>query len=183
MDRKQFFGSACKLGFCGCASMMYFTVPNAKANTRDEEEKTDWRIGFMQKRFAKLINTMDSNLDESQKNMLLENMGRECAKEYIENFLHYKGDIEGFLGYVKEKWADKTEFNKEKKEIVIIGKKKERCFCPFVSNAITPQSFCSCSMGWQKEMYEMVTEQNVEVILNTSILQGDESCNSTIKLL
>ena len=86
MNRKDFFKHICKYGACGCAGMMLLSPANLLANDdKGEEKKEDWRIGFMQERIAKLIESMNSKLDEETINSLLENMGRFCAKGNIEN--------------------------------------------------------------------------------------------------
>ena len=45
------------------------------------------------------------------------------------------------------------------------------------------KDFCNCSKGWQKQTYEIILGQKVDVDINTSILYGDNHCSFTIKLI
>ena len=83
MNRKDFFKKTCAMGICGCAGLGIFNTQSVSA--QNPEEKEDWRIGFMQKRFAKLIEMMNIELDAEERNLLLEEMGRACAKENDKN--------------------------------------------------------------------------------------------------
>lgn len=56
MDRKEFFKKACIYGVCGCAGMAFVSNIGVSANSEKTlDNEPDWRIGFMQKRFAKLV--------------------------------------------------------------------------------------------------------------------------------
>ena len=122
MDRKDFFKNICKYSACGCAGMMLFSPANLLANgDGPEEKKEDWRIGFMQNRIAKLIEGMDGELDKETLTSLLENMGRNCAKENSENYVKFKGDLNGYLKSI-EKWVETAEHDEEKGIVKLIGK-------------------------------------------------------------
>lgn len=179
MDRKEFFKKACTCGFCGCAGMGLF-VPSAVKASKGEEPKEDWRIGFIQKRFAKLIDILNSNLDEAQKNDLLGQLGRACSNENVALPVKYKGDVEGYLKEVNTKWVDKYTLDLEKKEIRIWDKPRESCFCPFVDSSLMTDDFCNCSLGWQKQTYENILGHKVNVEINTSILRGGDCCSFII---
>ncbi|MBN2520732.1 MAG: hypothetical protein JXB17_09530 [Bacteroidales bacterium] len=182
MDRKEFFKNTCKFGLCACAGLSLMNMPiKTKADDSGENEE-DWRIGFMQKRFAKLIDILNSNLDETGKNEILEELGRECAKEGIDHIIKFKGDIEGFLKNIEEQWVEKVEFNKESNEIKIFDKKRDSCYCPFVDKAITSKDFCNCSIGWQKAIYETILGKEVDVEILSSVLRGGEGCSFVIKI-
>ena len=183
MNRKDFFKKACVSGICGCTGLSFLL--NSKAFADDEEvkkEEQDWRIGFIQRRFAKLVSTFNSNLDEKTSKELLEQMGRECSNEGKNSILKFKGDTEGYLKEIEAQWAEKVEFDKEKKEITVFGRKKDKCLCPFVDNAIMPENFCNCSIGWFTQSFETLLDQNVKVTLLSSVLQGNERCTFKIKL-
>ena len=181
MNRKDFFKNACKAGICGCAGIALLSPSNLlAAEDSTNEEKPDWRIGFMQKRFARFIEIMNSNLDDETKNKLIEELGRACANEGYKDLLKYKGKIKEFLKDIETKWVEKTEFDEEKKEIRIIDKKRESCFCPFVDMSKMSKDFCNCSIGWQKETYETILGVPVDVKIESSVLRGSDKCSFII---
>ncbi len=183
MKRKEFISSACKLGICSCVPISL--IPGSsifpKSNENTENDET-WKIGFMQKRFAKLIENLDS-LDDDKKLEIIESIGRACAKENIDFIKAYKGDPEGSLKEITGKWAESTEYNKEKKFIRIVGKKKDSCGCPFVYNSLTPKEFCYCANGYFKEAYETILGNPVEVKIEESVLMGGERCTHLINIV
>jgi predicted ArsR family transcriptional regulator len=182
MKRKEFLRSACSLGMCSCASLSLLSTTTLIANSDDTKKKeSDWRIGFIQRRFAKLLEGMNSTVDEQTRKKILEGVGRTCAKENSEFFTKFKDNPEGFLEELKQKWAENTSFDKSAKTIRVTGKKQESCFCPFVEKSITPKDFCNCSIGFNKESFEMVLGKSVNVKIEESILRGGERCTFIIR--
>ena len=180
MNRKDFFKNVCKYSACGCAGMMLLSPSNLLANGDDpEEKKEDWRISFMQNRIAKLIEGMNGELDKETLTALLEDMGKNCAKEYSENYVKFKGDLNGYLKSIEE-WVEKAEHDEEKGIVKLIGKKNNSCFCPFVDISKMPKEFCNCTKGWNKETYGAITGKQVDVKIDTTVLWGGERCSFTI---
>jgi len=182
MERKDFLKSACTIGMCSCAGVSLLSTGTLTAFSEIKEKESDWRIGFIQKRFAKMIAGMDSTLDQETKVRILENLGRACAKEHAASFEKFKGNPESFLADLKNSWAERTEYNKNTKTMKVVGKKQESCFCPFVDASITPKDFCNCSLGFNKESFETVLGQPVDVCIDESILRGGNRCSFTITL-
>jgi predicted hydrocarbon binding protein len=183
MKRKEFLKSACTAGICSCAGLSFFPGRNLFAMSDDDKKGFDRRLDFIHKRFARLIEDMDSSIDEKTKAKILENLGRTCATENKEYYLKYKNNPEGFLEDVKQKWAERTEYNKETKIIKVIGKKQESCFCPLVDKSMTPKDFCNCSIGFNKEVFETILEKPVDIKIEESILHGGERCSFKINIL
>jgi predicted hydrocarbon binding protein len=184
MKRKDFLNSACVLGVCSCVGMPILS--NSKfftASLDDQKKDEDWRIGFMQKRFAKLWDVIDSKVDKEKKSEIIEGLGRECAKEYQSFYLKYKNDIEGFLTAMKSQSLESGEYIKEENTIKLIGKKTGVCGCPFVDKSLISKDFCKCSIGYQKEAYEIILGRPIESKITESVLYGDERCSFEIKVL
>ena len=59
-----------------------------------------------------------------------------------------------------------------------------QCYCPLVRGfpGRLPESFCNCSRGWVKELFETGLGRRVEVVLEKSIRQGDDICRFRVKL-
>lgn len=64
----------------------------------------------------------------------------------------------------------------------IIHARYSRCYCGAVSKAAEAfsETYCWCSCGWLKGLFEAVLERPVEVRLESSIIQGDEECRFEI---
>ncbi len=184
MKRKEFLTSACALGMCSCAGLSILASGNLFAGSDGTQKKeSDWRFDFIRRRFAKLIENLDSTVDQEKKKKIIEDLGRACAKENADMLKKFKDNPEGYLEEMKRLWAESTEYDKEKKMIRIVGKKAESCFCPFVDGSITPKDFCNCSRGYNKEVFETILGKSVDVEIEESILRGGERCIHVIKIV
>jgi len=182
MERKEFLKTACSLGMCSCMGVSLLAGKTLAASSDDIKKETDWRIGFMQKRFAKLIEGMNSSVNQETRTKILQDVGRFCAKENADTYIKFKDNPERFLDYVKGIWAERTEYDKKTKTMKIFSKKQESCVCPFVSKSITPKEFCDCSIGYNKEMLGVVFGQPVDAKIEESILRGGERCTFVITM-
>lgn len=184
MNRKTFLNRACQIGACSC-SMIWLADAGVSAGTRTTSEDVtgnEWKIPFIQKRFAHMVHFMETKLNEEDRNAWIEEMGRACANEYKEHTKKYIGHPEDYLAQLEGKWIDEAYYEKtEACEVILIrGQKKEKCYCPFVDNEKMPCSFCSCSLGFQKEVFSTILEKPVQVELVNSILAGDQRCSFKI---
>ena len=59
-----------------------------------------------------------------------------------------------------------------------------RCFCPLVSDFKEPlsASYCFCSAGWLKEVYETVSGKPVTVEIVETVKRGAQRCRFNVKL-
>lgn len=178
MERKDFLIKTCAM--CGCAGMAL--LAGQPVHAAITEDKEDWRVGFMQKRFAHLVDCMKTHVDEATQLMMLEEMGRFCASQNKENYEKFAGDIETFLKNLEGQFIEKTTFDKEKQTISLLGKKQENCVCAFAGGKNISTDFCNCSRGYMKEMFTVVTGKPVEVALVESILRGSDRCSFTVQI-
>jgi predicted hydrocarbon binding protein len=184
MDRKDFFKKSCQAGLCACTGFAVLNQSNVLATEPNSVKKNeDWRIGFMQKRYAKVIDILNSNLDGNTQEKILESLGRTCSKESEKDRLKFKGDLEGFLKDLKSQWAEDASYNKEKGEIRIVGKKVESCFCPLAGDKSISKTICNCSLGWQKETLESITGKTVKAKIESSFLRGGDRCCFSAQIL
>jgi hypothetical protein len=58
------------------------------------------------------------------------------------------------------------------------------CHCALVkkSKEDVSSTFCCCSGGWVKQLWEGVFEEPVEVRLAESILKGDDQCTHAVRI-
>ena len=45
-----------------------------------------------------------------------------------------------------------------------------------------PDTFCYCSRGWMKEVFETIVEKPVDVNLIESVKRGGEACRFTVRI-
>jgi hypothetical protein len=181
MNRKEFIKSFCVGGVCSCMAFPIFAAnEDAKESNNKKIKELGQKIQFMQTRMAKLINILDGKMDDAGLNKVLEDLGTECSKEYESYYQGYKNNLEGFLQMVKKAWEMNVEHDKENKVIKILGKKTEKCFCPFVKESLMSPDFCNCSLGWQQHTYATLIGKPVKVKIIESILRGGKSCNFVI---
>ena len=61
----------------------------------------------------------------------------------------------------------------------------DRCYCGMVSKTRSPftdTTYCTCSTGWYKQLFETALGRPVEVKILQSIVAGAETCEFIIKL-
>jgi hypothetical protein len=58
----------------------------------------------------------------------------------------------------------------------------EQCFCPFVSENLSeiPASYCECTKGWTKTVFQTAFGRSVNVEIEQTILRGGECCRMKI---
>jgi hypothetical protein len=59
-----------------------------------------------------------------------------------------------------------------------------KCYCHKLKGfkGTVPHSYCYCSVGWVKEMFEQGLGRAVEVEVETSVLRGDDACRLRVYL-
>jgi predicted hydrocarbon binding protein len=177
MNRQKFI-KTCATGFCTCAAASAFGTTRLAAEEKPAKE--DWRIPFVQARYAKLLEILSVQLGEESLTETLRQLGRYCASRtpVVEK---HKGHIDEFIREFKEKAGETISFDREKGLITIVGPERKDCFCPLV-NGTSPKVVCNCSLGWQQYVYESLLGQPVEVTLLESVLRGGSRCTFEIRL-
>lgn len=59
-----------------------------------------------------------------------------------------------------------------------------KCYCHHLKNfnGNIPKSYCYCSEGWVKQLFETALEKNVNVEIEKSVRWGDEECQIRIDI-
>lgn len=177
MDRKNFIRSACRYGMCSCIGTGLISNDNLYAA---EKQTTDWKDKFIKYRFSKLIDILDSNLDEKSKNNILEKLGKECS---LDGFaVNYKNDPEGFFNEINNRWGETVTFDKVK-GIIRIETPERDCVCPFIDSKVISESICQCSVGWQTQTYTTIFDKKVEAQCVESVIRGGKKCVFEVRIL
>ena len=182
MTRNDFM-KCCTAGMCSCAAVALLPPQAAPAESEDPElARLKWQVDFVQKRFARLVELLDENLDEAARKKVFASLGRDHGREYRFLTDKYKGNLQGFLDDIGKQWVEKAEYNASKGTIRIVDK-SPTCTCPLVKKDLTPPSFCDCTLGWQKEVYSAVTGRPVEAEVEESLLRGGKRCVFRMQVL
>lgn len=189
MDKREFLKSVCKYGMCSCAATVLGPGLINAAPDDDEECKKakemnwrlEWRLNHAKNQFGTFLTKIDSEVPEKVKENILEDMGRNCAKS-LNWAQKYVGNPEGFFEHMLKHSGEQISFDESKKKITVITKERD-CDCPIVSSSKTPGYYCHCSVGWQKETYEVILGKKVDVTIKESVLRGSKKCVFEIQIL
>jgi predicted hydrocarbon binding protein len=128
-----------------------------------------------------LLKEAEGQVDEELVSML-ERRGRSCiSATYIKKAKDAaKGakDTDEFL----DSLAKSVRLLKREGDKVYMVYPKCYCHKPKGFEGDMPDSYCYCSVGWVKEMFEQALERPVEVRLEASVLRGDEACQLRVLL-
>jgi len=136
-----------------------------------------------EKWIAWIIAALDEHVDEETKAKILEQCGRQCQSESFvrkaRKIYEKSENVEEFLNRFGQVYEN---LHREGDEVYIIHPK---CYCPNV-NKIPPgklsATYCNCSRGWAKELLKGALGSPVEVVMEKSIVNGDEQCKFKIVL-
>jgi predicted hydrocarbon binding protein len=136
---------------------------------------------FTERWVKNLIESLDAHADEETKTAVMESCGRACARAgAISSAQKCQGDLDKLLAAL-ESWIGKGNTGRDGDVVHIVYPK---CFCHLVSDgpARLPDSYCLCSQGWLKEMFETVTGKAVRVELLESVKRGGDQCSFKVQL-
>jgi len=187
MERKQFLKASLCLGaLCGARSAFSQetepaataaaspSAPQPSACERQLEFARGWVRSFME--------GVDAQLPEPQRVALMEARGRACARGGAARMAEaHKGNLDGFIAAM----ASHMGPDGLRREGDVVRVQYPTCYCPMVSEMEQPISatYCDCSVGWLKEMYETVTGGPVNVEVLETVKRGGKACrfNVTVK--
>jgi hypothetical protein len=175
MNRKEFLKS-CMCGICSCTALGL--VGPAGSSAAEPAKPDDWRLPFVQQRYAKLLEILSNRMNEKELNALLFDLGAYCSSLGDKNRQKFRNDLEGFRNDAKKSSpGDDIIYDWENGVITMLGGERADCFCPLVSiHAHTPKVVCNCSLGWQQHTWEDLLQKKVKVELTESVMRGNKRC-------
>jgi len=151
----------------------------------DAEKKASWMKGAMER--------LDKLVDDATRFKIMENCGFNCAKMN-------KGAIEEAVAK-RRKFKTAEEFIEAEQKNPAKGTKLARdgnvlyqyytpqsygvrCYCEMVAAAEgeVSQTYCHCSKGFVKKLWEAVLEKSVDVELVQSVISGAKECKFAIHI-
>lgn len=151
-----------------CQSLTQLTTPRQKAQCIKE-----------------MMEILDREVDLKARIEIMEECGRYCiGRSTLEKALHLKKvatDLDDLLFRLNQEHIGGGLLRREGK---IINAQYERCYCGSVSKTreLFSSTYCHCSCGWFKQLFETLLIRPVTVELKTSIIQGDNNCQFEIHI-
>jgi predicted hydrocarbon binding protein len=131
-----------------------------------------------------MMDVLDREVDEDTRRAIMEACGRHCigaSTLRTARRLHQEAqDLDELLSRLNAAHIGGGHLRREGN---VIHAAYDRCYCGSVNRAREPLSatYCTCSCGWYRQLFETLLEQPVEVDLLASIAQGDERCRFLIR--
>lgn len=127
-----------------------------------------------------VIQLMDEELPEEYRKRILERCGRGCAfgsgmvEQLQQANLTGLSPEEVFTSLKHPCFFGERILMEEGSFLTICPE----CYCPFVNDNLQaiPESYCDCTMGWTKQVFETALGRPVEVEVEQSIIRGADHC-------
>ena len=128
-----------------------------------------------------MLDALDKEVDEETRVRILESCGRKCIGQSFvakaEAIAKKSKSTEEFLDGLGKVWKH-LHVSGDGGVFVVY----DRCYCPLMKGyegKVSP-SFCNCSVGWIKELFEMALKKPVKVEKIGTIKQGNKQCKFKI---
>jgi hypothetical protein len=193
MDRKQFLKTS--LGCCGAAMAGNLTILAQEKAPDVPLTDCSKRVVQGQKVIRRLLGELDRNVDQGLREKIMESCGRQCFEgahgpraaeapkpEDVTKFL------DGMRKHLGEQGVERVG-----DEMIVYFKytanprglkvSEGYCLCPILEDApkdISP-TFCHCSVGYVREIFERRVGKPVQVELLDSVLRGGKGCNFKVR--
>ncbi len=130
-----------------------------------------------------MMDGLDKNVDEKAIAKMLEQCGRQCqSQSFIKKAraIYQKSrNTDDFLEKLARVYK---HLHREGGKVYLVYPK---CYCSQVnkiSKGRLSGTYCNCSRGWAKALFEGATGKPVEVTMEKSIINGNDQCKFRIVL-
>ena len=184
MDRKHFI----KTGCCGLialtANSSLAELPNNKAPDNATCDANE--LKFIQNWLSDLMETIDSELDDSTKIKLMAGCGRGCFRRF-----QFKQDIaakgKGSVEKLIEAYSSNFEVWREGEDKVHIrygAVNKNGCYCP-AARYRQPRPMdihCYCTRATHETIWQTALGKTVKIDILQTVRRGDPTCHFLVHL-
>jgi predicted hydrocarbon binding protein len=130
-----------------------------------------------------LIEGLDNNVDKETTIKILEQCGRQCQSQSFikkaKTIYEKSKNTDDFLNKLGQVYK---HLHREGNKVYIVYPK---CYCSQVNKIPRGKlsgTYCNCSRGWAKALFEGATGKPVEVNMKKSINNGDDQCKFEVIL-
>jgi hypothetical protein len=204
LSRKEFFKSVGKIGAGACLCGAVGGLGTALAGNQTQaptqpgdatKERAVKRLEFIDIWVKRFFDVIDQTLDEGTRKKLMMLNGKTCFRDWIRES---KQEIKPVAF---ETWAKTAAETRKEEGFKIEGNvifyqynssaetgaasKAGVCLCPMAESKPTGLSstYCHCSLGYLKEMFESRFNRTVDIELLDSILKGGSRCKFKITVV
>ena len=167
-------------------------APAATPSARPPGTPVEERVTFAQTWAKRMMDNMDTELDEETRKKLIHAQGRSCYRgsPFPKSF---PGGVDGFIAAVRKWEGSKPPSIWREGDIVYFNYVQNPaglkvadgwCLCPLVEKGPDGLSgtYCECSVGYVTEMFTGIAGKPVRVELLESLKRGGKSCRFKINL-
>jgi predicted ArsR family transcriptional regulator len=130
-----------------------------------------------------LMDGLDNNVDKETLIKILEQCGRQCqSQSFIKKakaIYEKSKNTDDFLNKLAQVYK---HMHREGNKVYIVYPK---CYCSQVNKIPKGKlsgTYCNCSRGWAKALFEGAAGKPVEVNMKKSIINGDDQCKFEVIL-
>jgi len=133
---------------------------------------------------ARLVEQLEAGVDAAIIAGVLESCGRECqSRARVKKARAIWRDSGGDVRACLDRWCREGLVFRAELDGDVIRFYYPRCFCGRVNAASNlSRTYCHCSRGWVRELFEQVFEVEADVKLVRSVQAGDEGCEFEVRL-
>ena len=140
-------------------------------------------VGRTEKWITTLMDGLSKNVDDKTVAKILEQCGRQCQSQSFikkaKKIYQKSKSTDDFLDKLGQTYK---HLHQEGNKVYLIYPK---CYCSQVnkiSKGKLSGIYCNCSRGWAKALFEGATGKPVEVVMEKSIINGDDQCKFRVML-
>jgi len=128
--------------------------------------------------------SLETQTDEDTRAMILESCGRACARltaasKEAKAIKRNGKRIDELLDKLSQRTSGQLEWRRDGETVHVTYKK---CFCPLrTEGQVKSPTFCNCSAGWLKEIFETASGKPAKVKLEQAMGRGDPVCKFVIQ--
>ncbi len=137
-----------------------------------------------------IMGALDDKLEPAMVEFIMQTRGHGCYNEHKQGMLGEVPDtvknIHDFIEYLDKRWASVPDgiVDGLKREGNVLTTRISKCPCEYVNQAKEPipKSYCNCSAGFYKAMFEEYLGKSVKTEVVSSIVSGGDRCEIKITL-
>jgi hypothetical protein len=189
VDRAEFLGRA----GCGCGLALLFGMARSRAAAA-EDGTCEKAVEFSKHWVADMMDQMDSQLDPSTRERVMEACGRACFRESHQETSPPTAavDLNAWLaGVQNEVGAENLYREGDTVHFKYVANPRGLrvadgyCLCPIVEDGprtLSP-TYCHCSVGYVSELFARGSGRPVKVELLDSLRRGGKECHFVVRFL
>jgi hypothetical protein len=183
VNRKDFLKKVCFSGACMCGFGSIAFSKEVDGSDENTMQDHNLKHTLLQEWIASMLLNVNDELDkETARKLIKKTAGVHFEDLKMDALLaEYKGDLDKFTVFLREKWGWKVDYDKVK-GVLIADENKNYCVCPIAIHSKDKDSsaMCYCSEGFAEMMFSMVSGVQAQAEVIASVRRGDTSCKYKI---